>query len=605
MPTGQDRIRALTVRLLTPAGVIGILVAVYSACCFFSFFPPVKAPPFVDTSALHEPVVQDDYLVHYTEGIETAHFFKTRGRLWGYNPWFLAGYPCGVYQGCDNRWVVLCQLCLGWVNPAFAFNVSILLALLMLPWLAFGTATAFGMRGWNRACYVAISTYGVVGFKLLNAFILFGGIGFVLSVFLSFLAAGCLDLALRNKSAWTYVALGLAAASACFVHILAPFPIICAGLAVLLPRVRQLTRRDLVMLPLAGTICALPNLIWIVPFLRFQEWRGHSDDMFQTPLTLIRERFTTDTPLLVMTMLFILAIAQMLRERRVTSAISHTLGFTALFAVAFFGSQIGLGDIQPGRFIIPLMVFSGLAIADQFHPEHLRSPLAVALLAVLLVPIPYRERLEFRIGFKDPEVEELLSLIREEVPSTGRLHVQDSFGHPYFHSHFPAYIPSATGRALLAGPYGHPIEDLNYSQFVETRVFGRELNDFTSEELSKQLSLYNVSHILVYHDYARRNLKKLDCLDRVFSVGKYDVFKYLSAPLSFCQEGQAEVEADMDRITVRNARPGPLVLKFHYLKTLRAIPESVQLSPVAIGGDAMPFIRVEHGNIADFEIVNP
>jgi len=589
--------------------LLALALIFYFTNILHAFFPSKPAPQHgIDWRALTEPVIQDDYVGHYVESIEAAHFFRTSHRIWGYNVWFNAGYPSGIYQGVDNHWQFLFQLLFGWIHPAFAFNLSLITAFLTMPLVMLLAGRLFALRLRNLCFLGAVTCLLLVGFTPLVHFLAFGGISFAYCSFLSAASAGALYHALRTKTVVAYLLLSLLASLALFVHILAVYICIAFCVPVLLTGWFQTNRRDWCLLAGAGCVCVLTNLIWIVPFLQFTEWRGTSDDAFQTPAFFLRQSYTQNLPLIVLTAVFVHGLARAFRDRQFALVVRHVLTFAALFLIAFRGTQMGIGNIQPGRFVTPLGIFLVVAIAERFDKDLAGRSLAGVVLAVFLLTLPFSGPLRLRIGYGDSQstVDSLFSIIRNTVPANSRLCLQDSEGHVYFKSHFPAYLPGNTGRAILGGPYWNPIEPLDSLQFFDDRMFGQKTKELSEKDLCRYLDLYNVSYLLVHSDHAKRAFKDFsNVLDSEFEVGQFRFYRYMNARPSFCYEGTGDVQADYDRIVVRHASPGGLTLKFHYLKTLQAVPETVKLSPVKLRDNDMPFIHVDNGDCTDFIIVNP
>ena len=97
-----------------------------------------------DYNCLNESIIDDDYSFHFIESEYSSNFFWTTGKIWGYNPYFYAGYPAGIFQAIDNHWPMLFQIILnGILNPELAFNLSVFIGLLLLPLIAYLTAKNF------------------------------------------------------------------------------------------------------------------------------------------------------------------------------------------------------------------------------------------------------------------------------------------------------------------------------------------------------------------------------------------------------------------------------------------------------------------------------
>jgi hypothetical protein len=88
--------------------------------------------------------------------------------------------------------------------------------------------------------------------------------------------------------------------------------------------------------------------------------------------------------------------------------------------------------------------------------------------------------------------------------------------------------------------------------------------------------------------------------DTIASYGNFDIYQVLQ-PASWFFEGSGHVNAEQNQIIVQDASQGELVLKYHWIESLRTSPP-LRLSPVMVGLDPQPFIKVDNGNIRDFRI---
>ena len=162
------------------------LLAFYLICLAGSFFGKKKFP-FVNSYCLNKPIIQDDYALHYASSIESSTYLKRNHRIWGYNPYYSAGYPGGTVLSLSNHWAILLSVILGTIlNPSLAFNLSIFIALLILPILAYLTARNFEFGKLNSLFFLIFSVLFVLGFNKIGAYISDGMYGFSLAIFLSF-----------------------------------------------------------------------------------------------------------------------------------------------------------------------------------------------------------------------------------------------------------------------------------------------------------------------------------------------------------------------------------------------------------------------------------
>jgi hypothetical protein len=303
--------------------------------------------------------------------------------------------------------------------------------------------------------------------------------------------------------------------------------------------------------------------------------------------------------------------------------------FIFLFIISFFGSQLGLADIQPARFIIVLLVLAVFIISRMVEREREMDGkifffLCITALTIISINPQFRfgynkvyilgisttksSQVEFTCGYSGyDEASDILDFIKLNTTRNTRIHVQDSViqgYHPYFNSHFTAFIPYATSREILAAPSAQPPTSFAFSQFVDDNIFGKKLSQIPGDELKEYLELYNVKYILIFNestgDYFDRN-----GFERIFESGIYRIYEYPESSESFCYNCTAVVNAGYDRIFVENASTGTTILKYHYLETLKTRPDTMEIKPILLMDDPVPFIMVENGNNSEFLVYNP
>jgi hypothetical protein len=79
------------------------------------------------------PIYTDDYAMHFSQCLSTARFFSSAGKCWGYDPFFLAGYPAGTLVNADNKAWEIFFLLLSFLPEGLAFKLYLMLFLLLYP----------------------------------------------------------------------------------------------------------------------------------------------------------------------------------------------------------------------------------------------------------------------------------------------------------------------------------------------------------------------------------------------------------------------------------------------------------------------------------------
>jgi hypothetical protein len=113
--------------------------------------------------------------------------------------------------------------------------------------------------------------------------------------------------------------------------------------------------------------------------------------------------------------------------------------------------------------------------------------------------------------------------------------------------------------------------------------------------LAAYLERYNVSHVVMTYPYVAEVERRTDLLESAgIQGGVHRVYKVRKRG-SYFLNGGGEVQAGLNRITVRDARPAPgtqaLTLRFHFMDELRCSP-GCRVERAEVAGDTAGFVRV-------------
>jgi hypothetical protein len=278
--------------------------------------------------------------------------------------------------------------------------------------------------------------------------------------------------------------------------------------------------------------------------------------------------------------------------------------------IGFLGSRIGLGTLQPGRFLMPAAILMSLIIAKVFKDliREKNTLYLTMIIALFISSICAPQSFGYGYNACSPrgEAKRLLDFIRNNIKNSGRILVQDSEKRdPYFGCHFPGIIPHATSKEMAGGPGWVLYKDFKFVSFIDDTVFGRKpLKKISDYRLKQYLELYNIRYILTYSNIAHEFFGKSNMFKHIFKAGAYNIYEYLESKGSYCYEGTADIRVDYDKIFVENASPGTIILKYHYIDTLRIRPDWLKIGPVRLMDDPIPFIKVENGTCTNFTIYN-
>jgi hypothetical protein len=252
-----------------------------------------------------------------------------------------------------------------------------------------------------------------------------------------------------------------------------------------------------------------------------------------------------------------------------------------------------------------MLIIAG-SVDDLIKGKNILYIICLTVLFVPLITSPMRIRYSFDINAPRGAWGELLDFIKNDTAGNGRLLLQDSERiRPYGFTHFPGIIPHATSKEMAGGPGWVLYKDFKFVSFIDDTVFGRKpLKKISDYRLKQYLELYNIRYILTYSNIAHEFFGKSNMFKHIFKAGAYNIYEYLESKGSYCYEGTADIRVDYDKIFVENASPGTIILKYHYIDTLRIRPDWLKIGPVRLMDDPIPFIKVENGTCTNFTIYN-
>jgi hypothetical protein len=605
--------------------VLLVVLAVHAAAMLFYFSPREIFNG--------DPATSCDHSYHYYQIFAAHRLLQESGHLWGYDPFFMAGYPAGVIFDLDMKGAELFCHLFARIGLASAFKMYILLAFLLFPLALYAAARLFGLRPRESIAALGLGLlFWHWGRPLLGHFRWAGMHSYVLASYGSALALGLFCRTLRRiheqsggSRAWgTLLTLVAVVALACQVHPLAAlhlFPGFVLGYALVF---RQLRPRLHAALWLGLGLVIAANTDWILPFLRFRHYKTASDFWFQfhgvRDLVFL---YTRETSILfaAITVLGVVGLAQLRRRDRLAASVIAASA-ACLFLAAFYGARIPpLANTEPGRYLVPftmlMCVPAGLALVSLVAPLEPRlgsTPFAVAILITASVAplLSLADNLFFDAHAVQAHVDkrfvELLAFLRQHTTSDARLLFETPGG---FYSqsdllyggHLQALVPIETGRETIGGPY--PVNFLVHAavDFKNGELCDRPLREWARPELAAFLDRYNIGWVVAWSAPARRCFDEWEgFIDRQADFDRFRVYE-VRRRHSFVLLGSGSVRADYNRIAVTNAAGDELVLAYHWLESLRCDPP-LPLDAFPVPGDPVGFIRVRTGGVTAFSISN-
>lgn len=603
-----------------------ILFALHLAGAAY-YFPPAE-------TFGNPPIAYVDYATHFYQAATVTRFWREAGQPWGYDPHLLAGYPLGSVFELNNAGLATGTWLLSFLfDVPLAYNLVILGLFVTLPLIVYAAAAMLDQSPWARSIAVAAALALWYADPVFRHAWSGGTFAFAIASGWALLALAAFIRYLHAPARRHWILLTLLSATTLLIG-----PQVAITLAVpllfgYLLSASRLSRRQHLGLIAAAAVVVIANAFWLAPIVRFLDIKTGSNQYLQAGVTdLIKDvagigRVDNSPPCRCGLRWLALGLSGWLwlrrnQDKRDVSIL--TVGALSSFTLAYFGSYLQpLADLQPYRFVIPASLMVVLPAAEAAvtlarHPPRWRTATfaaaAVAAFWIILTaasawyfrpripPLDESETLaKTRISGPPPSTRALMDWISTQTISAGRILINDwTVG---------ALIPYYTRREVIGGPFMWAWIQHGHANAGVWDAFGRDLQTFTRGELQQAMQVYNVQWVITrsafdepfftFDDLARR---WPGFLEPVNAIDGFRIYRVPWPPDSFLV-GSGRAQATYNQIQVWGASRDGVVLKYHWLPTLRSDPP-LPLRPYPVLDDPVGFIQVENGAITDFTIYN-
>lgn len=594
-----------------------------------------------------KPIGEIDYSLHAYQVSRALTAFRETGKLWAYDPFCLAGQPANVFDDLTSKSLelfVLAATRLG-LPPWTAFNAYVLSMHLGMPAIAWASARLFHFSRLRAS----ITTLLWVLLWYFDSFLHWcwyvGMISWAAASVLIVLIVGLAHRAFQDRRPVYYALLIVTTAAACIVH---PFVVLTLALplGVLYARsFRSLSIREHCVLVSGVLVSASTALVWAGPALALREGVTRVDDFLWPGLPyvlfdwidLLKDLLMTGEPIRTgfRVLAFVLAGFSLHAwvKRRDSRAIPLATLIVGSFAMAYGTAYVpALRQTQPYRQIAPATLAAALAGADVLPDVLSRSSLSglsararVALVVAMFVAMPHLSRtvlqylptlvpkqlpasVDTRPGpaengtnlEPDPvvmgysvspnEYHLVQKHLVERFSGAGRIAVPLDWV-------LAEYLTTFSGLPILGGiPQRNVPQVAAHPMRHDLRPSGPGDDPFT-----RYLEEYAVAAVVTNATHGPID-DRLDVLERTATFGAYRVYAVKHTP-SYFDRGEGRLVAQkLNSISVEDARGTEVVLRFHWLKTLRCRPDcTVDRAPA--DRDVAGFILVKNPP-SHFEIFN-
>jgi hypothetical protein len=571
-----------------------------------------------------QPIAYADYALHFSRAVTADAMLSHYGRQWGYNPFFLAGYPAGTVFDVNNHFIEVFVFLLHrlHVSPPTAFNLLAFLGFFLAPVWTWLSARNFGLSLWPQVCALAFSSALLVSDSQINITWRVGVLASEIAMCGLPFALSCLFRYHQDRSNFWFLAFLISGSVFSVVHPLSFIFLYAVVALYFLWRIRTLDARFIGGLGLFALAVLLANSFWIPGFLRHLPLKLESGQHFIGNLQALRFDVFAVHDSGLRLLVYLMGIGGLIgfwREGRKELVRLFLFTITVLTILGYLGGELrALRQLETYRlnFIVsfllavPAGAFVG-TVVSYLRSLSFRQALAfTAMLLLLLLNLTGRNldwfapfiRGSFRHYARMPLSADDQAVIRW-------LKSNANPDHRILVEYWPmgALIPWYAGMQVIGGPYPLIWMPHNFANYADLKgamegdpvfLFGRDIRRFTPDQAKLFLNAYNVGWVVAYTDRSNALFGSSPSLKPVADIGSYRVYENTDVS-TFFLKGTGNVEAEFGALIIRDASEGELVLKFHWTATLTSDPPQ-ELQPQKILDDPVPFIRIPKNHFREF-----
>ena len=581
-----------------------------------------------------EPIIDQDWGLHFHHLNSLAAFVRQDGSVWGYNPFFMAGYPSNTIQDLSIKFFEFVAVGLSpfALTPMQWFKISAFLAMASVPWLSYFTAQNFFYKHALKDLSAVVAAFLATVYwwnSLPREMFFYGMIGFPAASYLSVLGVSLFYrlAAQREKYSWVHLGWLLFAAAILPLHVQSVITFLPPMVALLLASQGFLSGRVIGWIAGAAALSLVVNLIWLMPALDHLADDASTAIVEQLPLFASANPFTffldyfgprgfwTFRPSFVekgfrlaLLLLGVLGIRGLMRNGDRTVGIILGSALAGLFIVTYFGGlAVFVKPWQPLRFKVPLDLFLVIGAAHFVSQwfvarRSARSMLVPILLGcgltAFLINLAQTEsagKLRLRTQL-NPQLVAVGDWIGRETPADARVLFEESgdeTGFVYDGVYLSSLLAHRTGRQLIGGPINLYNDRHHFAEFHSGKMFRKDVQTLSDEELRNYLRLYNIGAVVAFHAASIQRLQSIPGLVTVEQrIGSVHLMK-VNQPLSWFAKGEGKVSAALNRLELSDLKGNEIVLKYHWVEGLTAAP-TTSIEPIKMADDPIPFIKLNN-----------
>ncbi len=573
-----------------------------------------------------KPVLNVDFSSQYYWAHAARKFYDKDSRLWGYDPYFMAGYPLDFVFNSALP-VQIAGLLADDANLARVVKVCFVASLLLVPLTFYFALSQFGLA---KGPALAATGLGLAYFWAgENSFLAHMGMisgAFMLHFFL--VPAGLLMRFLNERSHRPFSFLVFVVPIAFTIHKTAFVLVLPLAAIWLLFYSRRLSTREIFMIVGVFGLAAIFNLHWLYPFAKYFHLKIENpattffqgEGAFQIIKDLaaipgVHPHYGIPLIRLIILATGVVGIVRLARQEHGFMP-PLLVGIAFLGILSYFGGYVEpLRHLQPYRYVtayfylwLPAAGFGLAAIYERciaVKGGDIAGPLVFGLVLFLIVAFlpgfTWFSRVASLTTAMDKDSAELVKWVEDNTDKSARLLIEDINTWETEHGEKPLYggarlvhlLPLLVERELVGGPLPNAFIKHHYAGFHDGKFLNQFVKNMTGPELDRAMRDYNIGWVVAWSPESRTRFGNYQAAVLERSIGPFDCFR-IKREHSFFLQGSGKVKADWNRIYLSELEPenGKVVLSYHFADGFRTDPYEV-VEAHKTGSDPVGFISIE------------
>jgi hypothetical protein len=597
---------------------------------------------------LDKPLLHIDYAFHFFQTKQTLDFLRISKRVWGYDPYFMAGYPTVAVNMLNNLGATFAAGILSFFMPLpIAVKVFIITMLIIFPLIYFFTCRNFSFNIPQSLFACTILIFLLHFFWDYKYSITIGVYNFVFCSFAALFTCSCFVRYLVKAEKKVLVYYIVSGWFSLTLHPLSGFILLTFLFIYLAFNYKKIFSIEFKYLLLGSCFMVVASLYWIMPMIRFSKYYfptyrysqaagfsyffikkigNHNDIFFNfflgcsliTPFFIKKEdrnrTFVFSIWVISLFMIFITYcktepiksfFAPLQPNRYIfVSAILIPILIVQLFSSLLFFKNHGYCLKWIILFFSLILSFHFFVYSDRCIKLIGNKNRIFRKFKNIFCP-PFGGHKDIADDIMGNYGEGLVKKILELTDCSGRILIEDSWlPGTYSDSFIFGVLQILTSREFIGGPYIELKIMHSFATFGDGKIFSQHIEKINIKTFMQYMQLYNIKWIFAHSknskNYFSSQPEYFQYIDAYKNMDIYSV----NREASYFIEGSGNVRASLDRIVISNASQGNIIIKYHYLETLKSL-QKVSLKAVKMLDDPIGFISIDNNRgFTSIEIVN-